>query len=168
MNPQRGHRALRRGRVSAPGATYFITTCTKPASRSLCDPAIFETLQAEIALARQQAAFDVKILILMPDHLHLVLTTGSTLTLSQVLGRLKARVNRCIRPRVVWQQTFFDRRLRPDDDRAALYRYIFLNPYRKYLCAIHEPWPYFWICDEESTWFSDLLDKDLPVPVWLQ
>src|SRR4051812_23665356 len=76
--PVRGHRALRRGRVSIPNRTYFITACTHERQHLFQTPAaaglVFQHLYA---LEVQLQAIELIASIVMPDHVHAVFALRS-------------------------------------------------------------------------------------------
>ena len=84
--------------------------------------------------------------LLMPDHVHAVLSFPRDKSMSEVIRdwkRFHTRVNH-----VVWQDGYFDHRLRADErgtQLSAKLNYIRQNPVAAGLCARAEDWP--WIID---------------------
>ena len=82
----------------------------------------------------------------MPDHLHAVLSFPRDKAMSDVIRQWKrfhTRTNH-----VMWQEGFFDHRLRTDErgvQLTAKLSYIRNNPVAAGLCARAEDWP--WIID---------------------
>jgi REP element-mobilizing transposase RayT len=106
--------------------------------------------------------------VIMPDYLHLLVVLGERLTLGKAVQRLKAKTSARLRVAgLAWERSFFDRQMRPGDDRLAVFRYIYLNPYRAGLLTVSEPWPHYYCRDEEWSWFRGLLHVDRPYPEWL-
>jgi len=80
---------LRKGRHSEPGARYFITFNTESPSISLTTHPYFDALQQlflEMEAEKQVSEISYSV---MPDHIHILFRLGETLTLSQVVGKLK-------------------------------------------------------------------------------
>ncbi len=83
--------------------------------------------------------------LLMPDHLHMLVSFGREQAMERVVRdwkRYTARMHR-----IEWQRDFFEHRLRSDecaDDKAA---YIFQNPVRAGLIKEGETWPYALVLD---------------------
>ncbi len=78
----------------------------------------------------------------MPDHVHSVFTLGNVLTLSQTQGKFKALTRyRLEEVGLVWQDNFYDHRIRHNALLEPFARYVYLNPYRKRLIALDESWP---------------------------
>jgi REP element-mobilizing transposase RayT len=135
---------LRKGRVSIPGARYFITcTCVRPADRltsGTCPDAIFAAVQ----LLNDHNDISQLAATIMPDHVHPLLQLGQRLSVSRVISKLKAHTKPALeRTRMTWQQNFFEHRLRAEDELESFARYMFLNPYRAGLITTKESWP-FW------------------------
>ncbi|OHE80596.1 MAG: hypothetical protein A3G75_12725 [Verrucomicrobia bacterium RIFCSPLOWO2_12_FULL_64_8] len=106
--------------------------------------------------------------MIMPDHLHALITLGERLLLGQTIQRLKAKTSATLRTNgVAWQRDFFDHRLRGNEDVRPVFLYVYLNPYRKNLCSRSERWPWFHCCEDDWAWFKTNLDADLPPPEWL-
>ncbi|MCP5541385.1 MAG: hypothetical protein H7A52_14680 [Akkermansiaceae bacterium] len=80
------------------------------------------------------------ILLLMPDHLHAIMSFPPEAKMKATLKAWKGFLKR--NHGVVWQGDFFDHRLRDEDSFHEKFQYIRMNPVRKGLC--HEPgeWPH--------------------------
>ena len=57
--------------------------------------------------------------------------------------------------------------MRPDEDRLAIFHYIFLNPYRAALCATGDRWPWYFCREADWSWFKGELNTERPYPEWL-
>jgi putative transposase len=84
----------------------------------------------------------ITLFILMPDHLHALASFASDESMSNVIGDWKHFQTR---HGIVWQEGYFDHRLR-DDERgeqlSAKIDYIRQNPVVAGLCAKAEDWPW--------------------------
>ena len=146
----RGHRALRRGRVSLAGQVYHVTVATRGRAPWFTD---FETAcEAVRGFLRPSVLGDAVLLawVLMPDHAHWLLQPGGGMTLETVVGRMKSassvRANRVLGRRgPLWQPAFHDRALRREDDLRTVARYIVANPLRAGLAGRIGDYP-FWDC----------------------
>src|SRR6266480_911345 len=84
--------------------------------------------------------------LLMPDHVHAVLSFPRNKSMSEIIRdwkRFHRRANH-----VVWQEGYFDHRLRADErgtQLSAKLNYIRQNPVAAGLCARAEDWP--WVID---------------------
>ena len=167
-HPLKGHAALRAGRESLPGADYFLTICTNQRRAGLTVPVVAQAILAEAASMQVDGTYALRCLTIMPDHVHLLITLGARLPLGKTLSRLKAKTSSALRAHdLAWERGFFDHRVRPDEDRAPIFHYLHLNPYRANLCARTEPWPWFHCCDADRAWFKPSLDDNLQSPAWL-
>lgn len=167
-NQGRGHAALRRGRFSQSEAEYFLTICTEAKHSGLDMPSVAKTVFAEAHAMSADGTWGMQCAVVMPDHLHLLVTLGRRLSLARSIQRLKAKTSASLRAKgLSWERGFFDRQLRPDDNRMSLFLYIYLNPYRAGLMERSGQWPHYYCREEEWLWFRDMLDADLPHPEWL-
>ena len=84
----------------------------------------------------------------MPDHVHLLTTPLSDRDqkLSRLIQRWKSsskqRLNRAGVEGDIWQQEFFDRLLRSNENLTDKWRYTELNPVRAGLCSEPDEFPY--------------------------
>jgi putative transposase len=85
----------------------------------------------------------ITLLVLMPDHLHGLLSFARDESMSKAVGDWKHFQAR--KHGVIWQEGYFDHRLR-DDERgeqlSAKMNYIRQNPVAAGLCARAEDWPW--------------------------
>lgn len=170
-DPTKGHAALRRGRVSIPHAEYFLTVCTDQKRSGLTAPALATAILAEMRAMDADRTWQLRCTVVMPDHIHVLAILGERLTLGQSIGRLKSKTKpalRAVAASLDWERDFYDHHVRPDEDRLALFLYIFLNPYRASLCSPGDRWPWYFCREEDWHWFSGLLDANHPYPEWLR
>jgi len=89
--------------------------------------------------------------VLMPEHVHLLLSEPARSILSCALQSLKiasARMARSTRPKDIghstafWQPRYYDRYMRNSDEFLEKLRYIHRNPVKRGLCASPEQWPW--------------------------
>ena len=147
MDPERGHAALRRGRVSAAGQVYLVTTTTFRREPLFADFARASRLAAVVADTRIWRGGRMLCWVLMPDHLHLLLELGAHDTLDTAIGRFKAVSAARVRPAgsasPVWSRGFHDRALRRDENLVGAARYLIANPLRAGLVTRVGDYP-FW------------------------
>jgi REP element-mobilizing transposase RayT len=80
------------------------------------------------------------LLLLMPDHLHALVSVGGDTSPSDLIRdfkRVTARLGK-----IRWQRNFFDHRLRHDESLTAKGAYIRANPVRAGLIESGEEWTY--------------------------
>ncbi len=168
FNPSRGHAALRRGRNSANGATYFLTLCTAAKQPGLCIPGIAAVIVEQIAAMDADRSWLARCHVIMPDHLHLLVVLGDRLPLGRAVQRLKAKTSSALHAAgIAWERNFFDHKPRATEPADPVLRYIYLNPYRANLVQPHERWPHYHCSAVDWQWFGRQLDRELPIPEWL-
>ena len=167
--PVRQTHLLRRGRVSIPDAHYFITLVTANRQSGLTSAengaGLLETCRSQY----RDGDYNLLMATLMPDHLHLLLTLGKRLTLSQVIGKFKSLSPlEAAGSSLRWQDNFFDHRLRRNDALEPFARYLFLNPYRAGLIDTAETWPWFVRNRKYQPGFWPALEQGkYPLPEWI-
>jgi putative transposase len=167
--PTRGHAALRRNRVSLPRRTYFLTLCTDGRRPGLDRGDIPTEIRSEISRIERDGHWRIRAGVIMPDHLHLLLTLGDTLALDRVVARLKSKTRPAlVSAGLLWQGNFYEHLLRADDSIERVLRYLNLNPYRTELLPPSRIYPHFWLGEEERRWFTPLPDDGKPFPEWLR
>ena len=152
---------LYRGRVSLPGACYFVTIVTKGRLRSLDCDTVIEAVFREIEGLETDGDVLNICAVVMPDHLHWLLKLGRRLSLGQVISKLKGKLRHGCPGSGNFQRDFFDHRLRPDDDPDAYGLYMFLNPYRARLVTPNDCWAGWRAWRAEQLLFLDLCRSGL-------
>jgi putative transposase len=130
-----------------PGASYFVTTkCWQ--GRSL-----FQVIEvAEILLNalfhyRDSGAYLLHEFVIMPDHVHLMLTPNSETSLEKAVQLIKGGSSHRIHKErgnkmEIWQVGFHDWTMRDFEDWKAKANYIHMNPVKARLCERPEDWKY--------------------------
>jgi putative transposase len=80
------------------------------------------------------------LLLLMPDHLHMLATFGPDISMKRTIRNWKRYLSN--HTDIQWQRDFFDHRLRDDESYTGKAAYILHNPVRAGLVACFEEWPY--------------------------
>ena len=115
-DPVKGRAALRRGRVSIPGAEYFLTVCTDQRRADITGSHIASAILAEAKAMDLDGTWHLRCAVVMPDHVHLLVVLGERLSLGKAMARLKAKTSASMRladPALRWERDFFDRHVRP-------------------------------------------------------
>jgi len=140
-----GYADLRKGRYSAPGYEYLVTTvCARRRPLFNDDRAARRLNECVRSLETQDGDVTWLAWVVMPDHFHGLLALGEGTSLGAAMQRLKGRSSRSIGG-PLWQKGFHDHALRLEEDREALARYIVANPLRAGLVESIEDYPY-WYC----------------------
>lgn len=160
---------LRKGRVSIPGARYFITVCTLHWQTGLtdkpCANAIIEVLRRQ----HREKDFVLDCATIMPDHVHVLFHLGRLLTLSQTQAKFKSLSKEVLQTHgLSWQDNYYDHRLRYEASMEGFARYIFLNPYRKSLIPLEQKWEWWILNRNYRPEFMEALGEDpRPPKEWL-
>ena len=160
---------LRKGRVSLPGARYFLTCATIRPQTHLIDPACAKPVIETLHRLEQDTDLTLFCATVMPDHLHILLALSGRLSISRLIAKLKALTRNALTPyNIRWQTNYFEHRLRPEEPANPYAMYIFLNPYRAELIKRQAVWQW-WLCEEHADFdFLTHLDAGrFPPSEWL-
>lgn len=166
-----GSVALRHGRVSLPGAEYFLTICTEGRRQGMTTPAFASALLAEASAMDRDGTWQLRSLVIMPDHLHLLVVLGERLSLGKAVARLKSKTKGALAEHaagIEWQRDFYDHHVRPGEERLPIFHYVYFNPWRAGLCARDERWPWYHCRAEDWRWLEASLAEARPLPNWLE
>jgi putative transposase len=130
-----------------PGAMFHIRIALGRAEQqpALIALPIAQSLMDSAKFYDRRRRWYITVFMLMPDHVHALLSFARDESMSRVIGDWKHFHTH--KHRIAWQEGYFDHRLR-DDERgeqlAAKINYIRQNPVVAGLCAKAEDWPW-WI-----------------------
>jgi len=130
-----------------PGATYFVTTDTWQRRGLFRNTAIASLVEDAIFHYRDQGNYLVHRHVIMPDHLHIMLTPGSSTTLEKSIQLIKGGSSREIgkRPGMrfpVWHAGFTEHQIRDQRDFDSHVKYIDENPVKAGLAEKPEGYPH--------------------------
>lgn len=126
---------LRKGRHSQAGQIYFVTATTAGRARWFERFELGRLVIREMQALQASRSIESIAFVVMPDHLHWLMTLGHAQTLSQVVNQLKGRSAHAVNHRLgrqgaVWQPGFHDHALRQEENVREVARYIVANPVR--------------------------------------
>jgi putative transposase len=125
--------------------TYFIS------SNAVGQRALFQTTDmAELLIDtilryRDQSRYLLHDFVVMPKHLHLIISPTETLerAMQLIKGGFSFRAKKELhRNFEIWQQSFTDHRVRDYEDYLRCKEYEIMNPVRKGLCSAPQDYPY--------------------------
>jgi REP element-mobilizing transposase RayT len=123
------------------GSRYFITiNCRERGVDSLCTGINASQLLQSIAVYEAAAKWWMHIMVIMPDHLHMIATFGRQHGVRAVISAWKSYQARKLG--IVWQSGFFEHRLRNDAEFVEKAHYVRMNPVRRGLVGTWKDWPY--------------------------
>jgi putative transposase len=150
----RFHRMVRYRRNYVPGATFFFTvTLDDRRSRVLVDH--IDLLRAAFRAARSERPFTTDAIVVLPEHLHVVMTLPSgDVDFSGRWRRIKGHFSGALLDSAtpiarrgngdlaLWQSRFWEHTIRDDVDFARHVDYIHFNPVKHGLTTRARDWPY--------------------------
>lgn len=132
---------------TAPSCTYCVTTDAWQNRSVFHVRETAEIVVRRIFFCRDHGAYLLHEFVLMPNHLHLLLTPQSNASLERVMQLIKGGSSHEIHKQrgnrmQIWQPGFYDWTVRDEKDCQAKVEYIRLNPVRAGLIEKPEDWPY--------------------------
>ena len=119
-----------------------MTICVQDKGRNqLCTNAGKDILRS-IQSYHENQRWYCELAVLMPDHVHLLVSFGNVANYPRIIGDWKRWVAR--HHGVSWQENFFEHRVREADLNDSKAIYILQNPVRAGLVVRPEDWPFFW------------------------
>ena len=143
---------LRAGRASETGSYYLLTSCCRNRVAFFGNP---DSAQIVVSCARwldQHQVIDLKAVVVMPDHMHLVLGLRE-FSLPHVMHRFKSYTSHAIAKAGkidggIWQAGYHDSGIRDESALRMQVEYCLLNPVRAGLVVDFHDYPYWWCCWE--------------------
>ena len=127
-------------------ADYFVTLCAEPRRQNhFCKDPIGQAILDSIRIYNEKQNWYCDLAVLMPDHIHLLVSFPPEKILSQVVGLWKRALAKT--HKISWQRNFFEHRLRNDENVQQKADYILENPVRAGLVEAWRDWPYVWLPD---------------------
>jgi REP element-mobilizing transposase RayT len=131
---------------------HFVTFCTE--DRWVLPPVV-RSFVIESCLHDNGQKFDLKVAVVMPDHVHLIFTplidyeAMEVCSLAEIMDAIKGasahRVNKFLgRKGRVWQPESFDHALRSSESLDAKIQYLLENPVRQGLARDWHEYPWLW------------------------
>ncbi len=114
--------------------SYAITILTHQRKRIFQRTANAELMIATLFRYRDQRRFALHAFVIMPDHLHVLITPAQDHNISSCLQLIKGGYSFIVRkqfPGEVWHAGYHEHRIRDLDDFEAQKHYIAQNPTRK-------------------------------------
>jgi len=132
---------------TALGASYFVTTKCWQGRRAFQVPEIAKVLVRTMIHYRERNVYLLHEFVVMPDHLHLLLTPSATTSLEKAVQFIKGGSSHAIHEQrgnkmQIWQEGFHDWTIRDVDDWQSKVEYIRMNPVRARLADKPQDWPY--------------------------
>jgi putative transposase len=119
-----------------PHGTYFVTFSTWQRRRLFVVESYVRLFLKTLYGYRRQGRFELHAFVLMPEHVHLLLTPAPGVTLERSIQFIKGAYSHALgvelgRKAEVWQRGFTDHRIRDAADFQAHRGYIHDNPVKR-------------------------------------
>lgn len=125
------------------GAVFFVTICCAVRrTNQLCQNEVAGCLFEAVEFRQRAHRWYVHLLLLMPDHLHALISFPAQESMATVVANFKEITAK--RTGVRWQTGFFDHRLRTTESYDEKAAYIRANPVRAGLMTPADKWPWVW------------------------
>jgi len=124
------------------GDLHFITFSCHGRNPYLASALAASTFERSLELIRTKYKFQIYGYVIMPEHVHLLLSEPPTHPLSTVIGSLKRSVSKHLAERPFWLPRYHDFNVFSEDKRIEKLRYIHRNPVARGLDA--KPGDYPW------------------------
>jgi len=119
-------------RLISPPGTYFVNFSTFQRRRFFVVESYARLFLKTLYGYRRRGRFQLHAFVLMPDHVHLLLTPADDITLERAMQLVKGGYSHSvgveISRREIWQKGFTDHRIRDAQDFAGHRLYIHQNP----------------------------------------
>jgi REP-associated tyrosine transposase len=131
---------------------HFVTFCT---DRRWTLPAPARSIVLDCCLRDNGSKYDLRVAVVMPDHVHIVFTplvdngAMEVFSLAKIMDAIKGasahKINRALgRKGTVWQAESFDHVLRSSESLDAKILYLLENPVQRGLVREWNQYPWLW------------------------
>ncbi len=127
-------------RYQADGDLHFVTFSCYRRRPYLATPASCVLFEEALERVRRRYRFAVLGYVVMPEHVHLLVSEPAVGRLSTALQALKISVSRRNRERPFWQARYFDFNVHSAHKTTEKLRYLHRNPVRRGLVSRPEDW----------------------------
>ena len=127
------------------GCFHFITFSCYHRQPLLDAPSAYHVFERALDALRVRYGFVVAGYVLMPEHVHLLVSEPIRSSLSVVLQVLKQQTSRLLKTRGAvhfWQRRYYDFNVNTEKKRVEKLRYMHRNPVKRGLVQKPEHWPW--------------------------
>ena len=131
---------MKPGRLFSPPGTYFVTFSTWQRRRLFVVENYVRLFLQTLYRYRREGRFQLHAFVVMPEHVHLLLTPTTDVTLEHAVQLIKGGYSHALgstlgRKREIWQRGFTDHRIRNERDFLHHQNYIHRNPVERGLVS---------------------------------
>jgi putative transposase len=121
--------------------TFFVTTVTARRFPLFRKEAAARLLMETLLHYQTQRKYELHEFVIMPDHVHLLLTPSPEISLERAVQFIKGGFSHRLHARgTVWQESFTNHRIRDGEDFERHREYIVMNPIEA--CFVKRPEDY--------------------------
>ncbi|MFH1335137.1 MAG: transposase [Candidatus Zixiibacteriota bacterium] len=120
-------------RIILPDYCYFVTTVVKDREKILLNEKICSLVLEDLKFYRMKYKFKLHGYVIMPDHLHLLMSLSEDGNVSRIMHDFKSHIAQetnitLKRSGAFWQEGFYDHIIRDERDFIKKVDYIHKNP----------------------------------------
>jgi putative transposase len=124
------------------GDDHFITFSCHDRKPYLNTPSVRDIFEHSLESTRKRYTFEVLGYVIMPEHVHMLLSEPETKPLATALQALKLSVSKLSTPKPFWQTRYYDFNVFTHNKRVEKLKYMHRNPVTRGLVANPEDWPH--------------------------
>ncbi|MEP4891558.1 MAG: transposase [Aliiglaciecola sp.] len=141
-------KTLTKGRRSITGQVYLITACTKHREPIFTNFNLARLVVTAMKKSQQRGHLLFVSWVIMPDHVHFLMSLKGDSNLSDVIGYIKGTTSHQICQRLnrkggIWQAGFHDHAIRKEENIIEAARYIVANPLRAGIVKSLKQYPHW-------------------------
>lgn len=123
--------------------TFFVTTVTANRRRLFQLESNAHLLLSVFEQNRTKNRLRIRAFVVMPDHIHLLLTPAKDVSLEKAMQFIKGGFSFQLKSNSnVWQESYNEQRIKDAEDYAQHRTYIEENPVRARLAPLRETYPF--------------------------
>jgi len=165
-------------RFQQSGQSHFVTFSCYQRLPKLTNPTACRIFVEALESARKLLRYRVYGYVVMPEHVHLLLSEPESTTLAAALRSVKLSTVKQFRAEThstghgspFWQTRYYDRNIRDYQEFVMKLRYLHRNPVKRGLCSSPEEWPWSsfqhyrtgapGVVEIESEWTARLRERE--------
>jgi REP-associated tyrosine transposase len=125
---------------------YSLTLCTFERETRFTSHEVVEPARSQLLQRADDFQFGIPAYCFMPDHVHIFAVGESLISdLEAFIGKMKQKTGfefKKARRAPLWQDGYYDRILRDEEETIVVARYILANPVRAGLAATFDSYPF--------------------------
>jgi putative transposase len=133
-------------RYQQAGDLHFVTFSCYHRGAHLADALAKETFEHSLEAMRRKYGFAVVGYVVMPEHVHLLLSEPSEDSLARALQAVKIAVSKQLTARPFWQRRYYDFNVWTEEKIVEKLNYMHRNPVQRGLVAMLENWRWSSFC----------------------